>query len=238
MKEEVFSCLLLAAGKGTRLRPITDGCPKCLVRVGGVTMLERWMESLHRSGCKKVIVNTHYLADKVERVLNRIEFEGMEIVSMYEPELLGTAGSLFRYKELYDGEFLMVAHADNLLTESLDGLIDAHKTRDRECCMTMALFRSNQPSACGIVQLSEDKRVVEMHEKVDQPPGDLANAALYVMQRSLLDKVPEGICYDISRDLIPEVLGRIQAFELDSFFIDVGTPNNLEKANEWVKRNG
>ena len=85
----VFRALLLAAGYGTRLRPLTLDIPKCLVPVGGVPLLEHWLQKLENAGCESVLINTHYLSNKADFVQAR-EHSNMTIELVYEPELLGT----------------------------------------------------------------------------------------------------------------------------------------------------
>ena len=135
--------LLLAAGLGTRLRPITDVIPKCLVEVGGQTLIGRWLVHLMHLGCNDVIINLHYKAQQVQSYLekNAQSFSSINKTLAYEAELLGTAGTLLRHKnELKNSRVLMI-HADNITNYDLKSLLFAHENRPNQCLMTMLLFK-------------------------------------------------------------------------------------------------
>ena len=101
--------LLLSAGYGTRLRPITNKIPKCLVEINGETILKRWLKELSKINCEECMINTHYLANKITEYIKRIDSQGMKISLSYEPEILGTAGSLLE-------------NINFLLSETLNGI--------------------------------------------------------------------------------------------------------------------
>lgn len=98
-----FRALLLSAGLGTRLRPITLHTPKCLVPIGGEALLGRWLRKLEMAGCDSVLVNTHYLAEQVEAFLKSWQSSTMTVQTVHEPELLGTAGTLITNQEFLKG---------------------------------------------------------------------------------------------------------------------------------------
>jgi len=147
--------LLLAAGLGTRLRPITEHTPKCLVRVAGEPLLGRWLRQLDAAGCEAVLINTHHLAEKVQAFLDAWQLSGktagMAVQSVHEPRLLGTAGTLIANQGFFTGSTGLLIHADNAMAGNLDGLLDAHRRRPEECLLTMLTFRTHQPQSCGIV---------------------------------------------------------------------------------------
>ena len=91
-----FKAILLAAGLGTRLRPITENTPKCLVEIAEKPLLRYWIDYLDSINCESVLINTHYLSDQVEKYVNQISNIKMEIKLVYEKELLGTAGTLIK----------------------------------------------------------------------------------------------------------------------------------------------
>ena len=181
--------LLLAAGMGTRLRPITLETPKCLVSVGGEPLLGRWLRELQKAGCDSVLINTHYLREQVEAYLRNWECSTMSIQTVHEPELLGTAGTLVANQNFFKGGTGLLIHADNFMAGDLKEFLGAH--RQRQCCceLTMLTFDTNTPSSCGIVEI-DDKLVVQaFHEKLIKPPGNRANGALYAFEQDFLDHV-------------------------------------------------
>ena len=136
--------LLLAAGLGTRLRPITLHTPKCLVSICGEPLLSRWLRQLEATGCQSVLINTHYLADQVTAFLAGWRSDGMDIMSVNEPELLGTAGTLLANEEFFDWTTGLLIHADNSMKDDLSGLLTAHQRRTADCLLTMLTFRTDQ----------------------------------------------------------------------------------------------
>lgn len=227
-------CLLLAAGLGTRLRPITDHQPKCLVDVGGRPILEWWLNHLETIQCERVIVNTHYHAKQVSQFLKNRESHHMQIVEHYEQQLLGTAGTLLANADFFEGSTGVLIHADNATNTDLNQLIQAHRNRPEHCLLTMLTFATDTPESCGIVEADSEGVVQSFHEKVKNPPGNLANGAVYVFEQKLLEilKASEERPHDFSAEVLPSLLGRIYTCHTLDHFIDIGTPESLNKARQ------
>lgn len=217
--------LLLAAGLGTRLRPLTDTIPKCLVPIKGQPLLGIWLERLTQAGISSFMINTHYLASQTEAFIDDSQYrENVTLVN--ELELLGTAGTLIANLDFFQGEDGLLIHADNYCLADFTAFQQAHRDRPPECLMTMMTFRTDCPTSCGIVELNERDVVISFHEKVDSPPGNLANGAIYILSKELLSWL--GSDYRAVKDFSTEVLnrfvGRIFSYETDEVFLDVGTP--------------
>ena len=169
MKKKIRA-LLLSAGFGTRLRPITNSIPKCLVPVGGKPILAWWLESLERIGCEAVLINTHYLHGKVLDFISSWEGKGMRIETTYEENLLGTAGTLLANKNFFIGKDILMIHADNFTSMDLNYLLKANINRPLNCLLTMLTFESNTPQNCGIVVTDKENIVQNFFEKKLTPP--------------------------------------------------------------------
>jgi mannose-1-phosphate guanylyltransferase len=227
---------LLAAGIGSRLRPITDVTPKCMLDVGGRPLLDIWLDSFDRAGVDEVLVNLHHLPDVVRRHL--AGHEGPPSVRMvYEPELLGSAGTLAANRRWVDGEeFFLACNADNLTDFDLRSLVDAHLRHG--AIATLTVFHSPNPSAGGVVELDAAGRVTGFVEKPSQPVSDLVNAGMYAFHPSLLDEIgapPKDIGYG----LLPRLVGRARAVLVEGYFRDIGTPEAYRLAEqEWPVRAG
>ena len=234
-----FRALLLAAGLGTRLRPITLHTPKCLVPVGGEPLLARWLRQLKTAGCEAVLVNTHYLAEQVEAFLKTQPDNGMKIEVTYESELLGTAGTLLANKTFFEGATGLMIHADNAMADDLKSFLVAHENRNPDCVMTMLTFTTDNPQSCGIVGLDPRGIISSFHEKVANPPGNCANGALYAFNESLLDRLTgmTPLPSDFSTEVVPTLLGRIQTWHTNKPYLDVGTPAALAKAQTLMAFN-
>ena len=222
--------LLLAAGLGTRLRPLTDSIPKCLVPIGGKPLLQIWLERLSEAGFGPFLINTHYLYEQVEAFIEKSQFKD-QVTLVYEPELLGTAATLIKNVDFFRGEDGMVLHADNYCMANLEDFRNAHKKRPEGCEITMMTFRTDNPKSCGIVELDERGIVVGFHEKINNPPGNLANGAVYIFSPELLWIIGKqlGTVTDFSVDVLHLFMGRIFSYETKKIFIDIGTMQAYEK---------
>lgn len=222
---------LLAAGLGTRLRPLTLTTPKCLVTIGDRPLLDYWLALLFDGGIERVLVNTHWLADDVRRYVARsVWAERTDLV--HETELLGTGGSVIANRGwLQDGPFLL-AHADNLTDFDVRGLLAAHAERPAGHVMTMLGFRTDAPQSCGILELDARGTVIGFHEKVANPPGNLANAAVYVCEPEVVDVIAalRKPVVDLSTEVIPQFLGRMLCVETGGYHRDIGSAESLDRA--------
>jgi len=228
--------LLLSAGLGTRLRPITNNTPKCLVPINGTPLLQIWLERLAAAGIGPFMVNTHYLADNVSAFIEESIFRKKTQVT-FEDNLLGTAGTLIKNLDFFQGEDGLLIHADNYCLADFAAFERAHNNRPSGCLMTMMTFRTDDPSSCGIVELDESGVVVGFHEKVEHPPGNLANGAIYIISSELLEIIKTDLNYvtDFSNEVIHLFKGRIFSHEISDVFLDIGTPDSYEKANNLKK---
>lgn len=231
----MIPAILLAAGLGTRLRPLTNSVPKCLAPVGNRPLLDIWLDNLTAAGIGPILVNTHYLADQVHYHLANSRHRAV-VTLRHEPQLLGTAGTLLANRDFFGPETTLLIHADNFCMPDLAGFMCAHQQRPAHCLMTMMTFRSETPESCGIVELDSQHVVQNMYEKVAAPPGNLANAAVYCLSRFLLDRLTTDCprVTDFSTEVIPPLLGNIYTFEEKGIFIDIGTPETCAQANAWA----
>ncbi len=228
--------LLLAAGLGTRLRPLTCTLPKCLVPIHGRPLLEYWFDMLLDAGFERVLVNTHYLPEAVRAfVLNSRWCAQVDLV--HEEEILGTGGTvLANRKWIGDGAFL-VAHADNLSSFDPGEFTARHAARPVGCAITMMTFDTDAPQICGIVE-EADGVVVAFHEKVENPPGNRANGAVYIFEPEVLRFLASlgKPVIDLSTEVLPNYLGRICTFHNDHYHRDIGSLASLQLAEQEFPR--
>ncbi len=217
--------LLLAAGLGTRLRPITDLLPKCLVPIQGVPLLGWWLELLKKGGVEKVLINLHYHAPLVERFLRQSAYADFA-ETVYEPELLGTGGTLLRNRsffEVNDGP-LMLVHADNLSCFPVNDFALRHREAGKP--LTMMTFATETPETCGILELDQAGVVRGFHEKVKNPPGNLANGAVYVFDGpDIFRRLTRagGPFIDLSEQILPSYLGEAVTYHNQTYHRDIGS---------------
>ena len=215
--------LLLCAGLGTRLRPITNIVPKCLVPINGKPLLQYWLENLSKVGMDQFLINTSYLHNQVEEFVNNSRYKD-KITLVYEEELLNTGGTLLKNKDFFENESFMLVHADNLSICNFDEFILSHKNRPDNCEITMMLFKSDDSSSCGIVELDKNNIVQKFHEKVQNPPSNLANGAVYICEPSIFNflELLEKKDIDFSNDVLPKYMGKINTFLNNTYHRDIG----------------
>jgi len=225
--------LLLAAGLGTRLRPLTDTIPKCLVPIKGQQLLGIWLESLTNAGIGPFLINTHYLADQVKAYIKNSPYSD-QVTLVNENDLQGTAGTLISNLEFFKGKDGLLIHADNYCLADFPAFLRAHGSRPPECLMTMMTFQTDNPSSCGIVELDSRGVVIGFHEKIAKPPGNLANGAVYILSAELIRILGADLfgAKDFSAEIVTRYVGHIYTYETREIFIDIGTMRNYEKANQ------
>jgi mannose-1-phosphate guanylyltransferase len=221
---------LLAAGIGSRLRPITDRIPKCMVPICGRPMLDIWLESLDRADVSEVLVNLHYLPDVVNEYLGR-RAGSPNVRTVYEPELLGSAGTLVANRDwIGDDEFFLACNADNLTDFDLRLLVNAHEEDKVEA--TLSVFRSPNPSAGGVVETDADGIIRSFQEKPAHPVSDLVNAGMYAFNTSLLSEITGDPPQDIGYGFLPLLVDRARTVLVDGYCRDIGTPDAYYQAQE------
>ncbi|MBR2215096.1 MAG: nucleotidyltransferase family protein [Selenomonadaceae bacterium] len=230
-----MKAFLLAAGYGTRLRPLTNTVPKCMVPIAGRPLLAWWMDLFNRYGVTDVLLNTHYLPEPVREfiaVYNR-QKQGAKLLEYHEPNLLGSGGTVRENHSFIgnDSSFL-ICYADNLTKANLGELMSVHAQNDS--LLTMGLFHASDPKSCGIATLDENGRIVEFVEKPDNPKSDLANAGIYVADSKIFSYLGNQTPLDFGKDVLPQLVGKMSGFLIKDYLLDIGTMPNYERAQkEW-----
>ncbi|MCK4807638.1 MAG: NDP-sugar synthase [Candidatus Aegiribacteria sp.] len=219
-----MKAMLLCAGFGTRLSPLTDSVPKPLVKIAGFTLIHDTLLHLHSLGVDTAVVNGSWMADMIEDYLGNADLP-LRIIFQREEEPLGTAGAV-REALPFLGEEFLVVYGDNLTRQPVSPLMELHRRLDSE--VTIALSPTGEPSSKGIVLTEPDGRVSCFREK---PPDEvaesnLANSGLYICRRSAVEYLHEGEFSDFGMDVFPILLGegRILAADTPGGYIrDIGT---------------
>lgn len=223
--------LLLAAGLGTRLRPLTDRVPKCLVPIRGKPLLGYWLDLLGRAGLERMVVNLHHLPDQVRAFLAASPWRD-RVIAVEEPALLGTGGSILAHRShLGDGPF-MVVHADNLSRFDVAAFLERHRLRPPGCELTMMTFTTETPRSCGIVEVDGAGVVTSFVEKPADPRSRLANGAVYLLEPSVAEALAAlgRAEVDLSTQVIPRYVGRMATFHNAVYHRDIGTPDAYRQA--------
>lgn len=229
-----MKALLLAGGFGTRLRPLTYTRPKHLLPIANRPHIEHVFDLLRRHGIGEVILTTSYLAEAFGETVDRATAEGMHVHVTHEEVPLGTAGALKHAEREVGAETFLVFNGDVLTDVDLDELVASH--RDRQAQATILLTPVEDPSAFGVVPTDPDGRVTGFIEK--PPPGEAStneiNAGVYVLEPTVLDRIPAGREWSLERTLFPELVedgARLYASATGAYWTDVGTPDKYLRAN-------
>ena len=230
-----FKALLVAAGVGSRLRPLTDVLPKCLMPINGQPLLGLWLDLLAQGGATEIVINLHHHADLVREYLRRSPHAD-KVTPVFEEELLGTGGTLLQNRGRLEGGSFFFAHADNLSSFAVNRFLARHRDRPAGAAMTMMTFMAEDPRKAGIVELDAKGIVVGFHEKSAAPPGRLANAAVFMLEPEVLEFIAAlgKTTVEFSIDVIPHYIRRIETFHNDVYHRDIGSlPSFLQAQIEY-----
>lgn len=223
--------LILAGGKGTRLRPITEEIPKPLIPVHGKPVIQHTIELFKRHGIKKVLLSVGYMADKIKNYFGDGSQLGIEIVYVEESKPQGTAGPLRLAKRYLTDSFVM-CNADELKDIDLEEMFIMHKGNN--ALATIALTTIEDTSAYGVAKL-HGSRILEFIEKPKKgdAPSNLINSGLYILEPAILAYIPEGKePVSVEREVFPKVAAdnKLFGFPFSGQWFDTGTMERYEKA--------
>ena len=226
--------MVLVGGFGTRLRPLTLTTPKQMLPIAGRPMIEWVVGRLAQFGVDEVVLSLGYRPDAFIEAYPDQVCAGVPIRYVTEPEPLGTAGAVrFAAREAGLDDTFLVLNGDVLTDLDVGALIDFHRERGAEG--TIALHRVEDPSAFGVVPTDDAGRVVAFVEKPpkDEAPTDLINAGTYVLEPSVVDRIPEGRQVSIERETFPALVdaGSLYAMAAETYWLDTGTPQLYIEAN-------
>jgi mannose-1-phosphate guanylyltransferase len=223
-----MKAFLLAAGNGTRLRPLTENTPKCLLPIRGVPLLSIWLELCRRHGIDEVLINVHAHATAVREYLT-IPHEAIRIKVFEERALLGSAGTVAANRDWLSQEKLFwVFYADVLTNMNLRALLDFHMAR--QTATTLAVYRVLDPGRCGIVTLNEKGLVTSFVEKPPMPSTNLAFSGVLIGTHQLLEEIPNSAPADFGFDVLSRMVNKMSAYEVSDYLLDIGTLSNYCQA--------
>jgi len=226
--------MILAAGEGRRLRPLTNHLPKPMLPVAGRPLLEHTIIHLRDCGVTDLAINLHHLPSKVIDYFDDGHRWGINIRYSIEKQLLGSAGGVKRLQQFFDETFV-VYYGDLLTWFDLRPMIKFHR-QQAGISATMGLYQVPDPWNRGIVELDDSQRIVRFVEKPsrDQVFSDLANAGIYVLEPEVLDRIPPNQPYDFGHDVFPGMLADkigVAGYVINDLLIDIGLPDKYEVAN-------
>jgi len=226
-----ITALILAGGLGTRLRSVVADRPKVLAQVAGKPWLGRLLDQLVEAGFGRIVLCTGYMADKIKETYGD-SYRGSQIIYSEEPSQLGTGGALRYALPQISSEFMLVLNGDSYCEADLNKFCAWHFTREAKA--SLLLTEVPNASRYGRVQVEDDGRIVGFEEKNQSESPGWINAGVYILERELIESIPEGAVYSLERELYPKLVGtNFFGFPASGkTFIDIGTPESFELAQK------
>ncbi len=234
---------ILAAGLGTRLRPLTETVPKPLVEVAGKPLIEWNIELLQRNGFSRIIVNSFYLKNVLRQYLESRFGDSLDIVLVEEEELLGTGGGIKNIKKFLRNDNLLTINSDVVIDPKFDlnSFVKDHLEAGEERIATMLLRPDVNAASYGTIGVSRELKVVEfLQEKFREvdPDERLMYTGVQVLSKEVFNFMPEVSVFSITQDVYPKLLaeGReVGASKYTGYWNDAGTHERLAEADTYLR---
>jgi len=233
-----MKAMILAAGEGRRLRPLTNHLPKPMLPIAGRPLLEHTIIYLRDHGITDLAINLHHLPQAVIDHFGDGSTWGVSLRYSVEKHLLGSAGGVKRLQDFFDETFI-VYYGDLFTQADLHPMIGLHQQTSVPA--TMGLYRVPDPWNRGIVELNDQQIITRFLEKPprDQVFSDLANAGIYILEPEVLDSIPAEQMYDFGHDVFPNMLAKgiqVAGYVIEDSLIDIGLPEKYEEANRLASK--
>ena len=223
-----MQAVVLVGGEGTRLRPLTTHVPKPALTLVDRPFVAYLVEWLAAHGVEEIVLACGFLPDVLREVLGEEEHEGVRLTYVVEPEPRGTAGAI-RFAADALGERFLALNGDVLADLDLTALLRSHEERGARA--SIALYEVDDASHYGLVSTGPDGAVTEFREKSGEVAPGAINAGAYVLERSLLERIPPGERVSIEREIFPRLVGEgLYALPLAGYWMDFGTPERYLQA--------
>jgi len=237
-----MKAIILAAGYGTRLRPLTNKIPKCLISINGKPLLEYWFDLLIEQGFSEVLINTHYLAKEIDKYIESYtkNNKNIKIHTVYEEKLLGTAGTVWNNKQFVGSSDCIIINGDLLSNVDLTDLYRFHIKN--EYLLSLGYKLRTNPIGCGIMKLGKDSKIIKFEEKPKIPFSNKTYSGIQVLNGKIFEILPftemrdnNYMDLDFGYHIWPRMIGQMAGYELDCLLIDIGTINSYKKAEKLMK---
>ena len=229
--------MILAAGLGTRLRPLTNTTPKPLLPMGGIPLIVWNLLLLRQHGFHEVVINLHYLGSMIEQALGDGAKFGLRIRYSHEPVILGTGGGIKQAEPFFAGEPVLVLNGDTLFELDLEALMAFHQSQ--KAAATLVVREDPDAATWGLVEVREDHRIVRITGKglADSVPTiPRMFAGIHILEPRLLQDVPKGVLSSIIDPYVAAISRgeRVVGYDLHGYWSDIGTVERYEQAEQDV----
>jgi mannose-1-phosphate guanylyltransferase len=225
-----MKAFILAAGNGTRLRPLTENIPKCLLPIKSVPLLEIWLNNCRAAGITDVLLNAHAHVEAI-REFAATQKNGVRVSIVEEAQLLGSAGTLAENRAFVAGEdAFFVLYGDVLTEVDLRRMLEFHEQKN--LLATLGIYQVPDPSRCGVVTMDENAVIQKFVEKSEQPMSNWAFSGVMIAGQKIFDFVPAHRPADVGFDVLPQMAGQMAGYAISEYLIDIGTLANYQTAQQ------
>lgn len=229
--------MILAAGLGTRLRPLTDSMPKPLLPLAGRPLLAWNLLLLRQYGIREVIINLHHLGDQIEAAIGDGSRYDVRVSYSREPVVLGTGGGIKQVESFFGGEPLLVLNGDTVVDLDLSAVMESHGRRNG--LVTMVVRADPDAEQWGPVELGPQQHVLRINGKGLPGPAEAVRmfAGVHLLHPRALRTLPSGKPSSIIEAYVAEILAgeAVYGYEMTGYWSDVGTPERYQAVQEDVR---
>lgn len=229
--------MIMAAGAGTRLNPLTANIPKPMVPVVNMPIIELILRHLQKFGINNVIANTHYCAEAIHNAFGGKNHLGINFSYVYEEALSGTAGGLKVCENFFEqGETFIVVSGDALTNVNIEELYNRHKKSGALASMALKEVPLEEVEHFGVVITDENSRIMEFQEKPKQEEAKstLVNTGIYIFETDIFKYIPENTFYDFAKNVFPAIMSNKEifcGFKIDDYWNDIGTLSQYKSSS-------
>lgn len=235
MTENYPEAIILAGGKGTRLKSVLDDRPKPMAIIRGKPFIEWILLMLKRQGIQRTVICTGHLGEIVESYFGNGRSIGMEITFARDPFPLGTGGAVRNALGKTRSKHILVLNGDSYLRVNISSFLKTHLALNARA--SISLVQVEDSSRYGSVKINKNGKMLAFLEKSPRKQSGLINAGTYLLERNILKEIPEGKRISLEREIFPDLIGKgLYGVPCDGPFIDIGTPESFNKAEKLLKR--
>jgi len=229
-----IEAIILAGGEGTRLKSVLDDRPKPMAIIGGKPFTEWILLMLRRQGIQRAVICTGHLSEIVESYFCDGRNIGMEITFARDPFPLGTGGAVRNAFGKTRSNHILVLNGDSYLRINISSFLKTHLACNARASISLVQVEDN--SRYGSVKVNKDGKVLAFLEKSPRKQSGLINAGIYLLERNVVEEIPEGKMISLEREIFPNLIGKgLYGVPYDGPFIDIGVPESLSEAENILK---
>ena len=231
---KIMQALILAGGKGKRMKPLTNKIPKVLLPVTDRPFLFWLINFLKKQGIKEFILATGYKGKMIEDYFGNGGKFGLKIIYSKEKKSLDTGGAVKNARKLIKGKEILIINGDSLVKINVKKMLKFH--RSKKLPITMAVCKISNTQRYGKVIIDKKNTVAVFKEKNKNTKKGIINAGFYIFQKEIIESFPKKTKISLEREIFPKFVGRIGVFRINDYFIDMGTPEDYQKIQKEYQK--